>query len=33
MDADRNGIPCETVYDAAEVSDVLLFEIGWSLAP
>jgi hypothetical protein len=26
MDADGNGIPCETVYDAAEVADFLWFD-------
>jgi hypothetical protein len=26
MDADGNGIPCETVYDAAEVAEVMWFD-------
>ncbi len=26
MDADRNGIPCETIYPAAQIDEVLFFE-------
>jgi len=26
MDADGNGIPCETVYDAAEIADFIWFD-------
>jgi hypothetical protein len=31
MDADRNGIPCETVFTGAEVNEIIRFDDGATL--
>jgi len=33
MDADSNGIPCETVYPAAEVGSIIYFDAGAEISP